>query len=101
MFAVHSFYDLPVFSKLFHLEIADKTVAADVVAADFLGAEERVAKLKMRASLKGIKRPGSIASRLGSMGGIYLLHSLSLSVSLSIDIFVSSSLSIYFLKIHP
>ena len=55
-----------MFLFYFILFSADKTLAADVVAADFIGAEERTAKLKMRASLKGIKRPAALTSRIGS-----------------------------------
>ena len=46
-----------------------------MVAADFVGAEEITAKLKMRAGLKSIKRPGSLAAKLGSLQGMDYLFS--------------------------
>ena len=50
----------------------DNTLAAEVVPMDLLGVEERSAKLKMRASLKGIKRPASLSARIGAaVSGTY------------------------------
>ena len=50
----------------------DNTLAAEVVPLDLLGMEERSAKLKMRASLKGIKRPASLSARIGAaVAGMY------------------------------
>ena len=55
----------------------DNTLAAEVVPLDLLGMEERSAKLKMRASLKGIKRPASLSARIGAaVAGMYCTISL-------------------------
>ena len=44
------------------------------MAADFIGAEEKAAKIKMRASLKGIKRP-VMSARIGAaVAGTCTVH---------------------------